>query len=205
VDFPDALDALAARVRPAVAATGRLLPVAPPLGPTLPGAGLRRGATIVVDGPPGAGSTSVALTLAAAATATGEWAAVVDPEGTLGARAAAELGVELERCAVVRGVPAGRFGAVVAALLDGVSLVVATVPTRLRAGEARRLIARARERGTVLVALGRWPAEAALRLRVEPGTWERAPSGLLAARDVRVTVEGRGAPARRHVGLARAG
>ena len=36
--------------------------------------------------------------------------------------------------------------AVVAALLDGITLVVAAVPSRLRHGDARRLVARARER-----------------------------------------------------------
>ena len=55
-------------------------------------AGCSGGARSRVDGSPGSGSTTVALTLAAAATAAGEWAAVVDPGGTLGARAAADCG-----------------------------------------------------------------------------------------------------------------
>ena len=38
----------------------------------------------------------------------------------------------------------------------------ATIPPVLRAGDARRLTARARERAAVLVALGPWPAEATL-------------------------------------------
>src|SRR5207244_13031622 len=103
-----------------------------------------------------------ALTLAAAATAAGEWAAVVDVagpsgRGTLGARAAGEAGVDLDRLAVVRRVPADRWGAVVAALIDGITLGVAAVPPYLRPGAARRLVGRARERGAVLVALGAWP------------------------------------------------
>ena len=59
----------------------------------------------------------------------------------------------------------------VAALLDGITLVVAAVPSRLRFGDARRLVARARERSAVLVALGDWPVEAAVRVHTGPGGW----------------------------------
>jgi hypothetical protein len=143
--------------------------------------------------------------LAAAATSAGEWAAVVDLAGSdrggLGARAAAEAGVELDRLAVVRSTPADRWGAVVAALLDGVTLVVAAVPPRLRLGDARRLISRARERSAVLVAFGDWPVEAAARIHTTPGTWRGlgAGTGLLEGRDLHVEVEARGR------GFARAG
>src|SRR5204863_192915 len=82
----------------------------------------------------------------------GEWAAAVDLDGTLGARAAEEAGVVLERFAVVRRVPPTRWAIVVAALLDGVSLVIADVPRGVSLGDARRLIARARERDAILVA-----------------------------------------------------
>ena len=63
---------------------------------------MARGAVVGVEGMPGAGATSVALALAAAVTAVGEWAAAVDLDGTLGGRAAAEAGVALDRFAVVR-------------------------------------------------------------------------------------------------------
>jgi len=127
------LRAAATRAAPAVLAGTRLLAVGGPIGTILPAGGLRRGSTVALDGPPGAGSTTVAFTFAAAATSAGEWAAVVDPDGTWGARAAAEAGVALERCAVVRRVPADRFATVVAALLDGVALVIATIPPSMRA------------------------------------------------------------------------
>ena len=133
------LHAVAARARPSVAAGDRRLPVGGRLGELLP-AGLQRGSTLTVAGLPGTGATTVALTLAAAATGAGEWAAVVDPGGTLGARAAADAGVELERLAVVRRVTPDRWVAVVAALLDGVTVVVAAVPPHLRLGDARRLV-----------------------------------------------------------------
>ena len=137
------LRAVAARAQPFVAAGDRRLPVSGLLGELLPTGGVQRGSTIAVDGCAGSGSTTVALTLAAAATAAGEWAAVVDPDGTLGARCAAEAGVVLERLAVVRRAPPDRWGAVVAALLDGITVVVAAVPPHVRLGDARRLVARA--------------------------------------------------------------
>jgi hypothetical protein len=192
------LHAVANRARPAVPAAQRLLTVDGELAPRLPGGGLQRGTTVAVDGPFGAGSTTVALRLAAAATSAGEWAAVVDPTGTLGARAAAEAGVELERCAVVRHVPPDRWATVVAALLDGVALVAAAVPPRLRSSDARRLVARARERAAVLVALGPWPGDAALRMYTGTTSWHglEAGTGLLTRRDLEVRLEGRGVYAR---------
>jgi hypothetical protein len=188
------LRAVAARAQPFVAAGDRRLTVAGLLGELLPAGGVQRGSTVAVDGPPGSGSTTVALALAAAATAAGEWAAVVDPGGTLGARAAAEAGVVLERLAVVRRTPPDRWGAVVAALLDGITVVVAAVPPRVRLGDARRLVARARERGAVLVAFGAWPVEAAVRVHTGPGQWRGlgSGSGLLEARDLDVRVEVKG-------------
>src|SRR5262245_22748856 len=186
------LRAAATRAAPAVPAGNRLIAVAGPIGRHLPAGGLRRGSTVALDGPPGAGSTTVALLLAAATTSAGEWAAVVDPDATLGARAAAEAGVALERCAVVRRVPPDRWPAVVSALLDGGAFVVAVVPPGLRPGDARRLTARARERATVLVALGAWPAEAALRIRACGRGWTglAAGEGLLANAGLDVHVEG---------------
>jgi recA bacterial DNA recombination protein len=198
------LHAVAARAHPFVAAGDRRLAVGGMLGELLPAGGVQRGSTIAVRGLPGSGSTSLALALAAAATAAGEWAAVVDPATspwTLGARAAAEAGVDLERLAVIRRVPADRWGAVIAALLDGITVVVAAVPPHVRLGDARRLVARARERGAVLVAFGAWPVEAAVRVQAGPGGWHglEAGNGLLETRELNVHVEAKGR------GYARAG
>jgi hypothetical protein len=195
------LHAVAARAQPFVAAGDRRLPVAGLLGELLPAGGVQRGSTVAVGGLLGSGSTTVALTFAAAATAAGEWAAVVDPYGTLGARAAVEAGVELDRLAVVRRVPPDRWGSVVAALLDGITVVVAAVPPRVRLGDARRLVARARERGAVLVAFGAWPVEAAVRVHTGPSQWRGLGPGLglLDSRDLNVRVEAKGR------GFARAG
>ena len=199
------LEVLAREVRPAVAAAERSLPVAGSLGELLPGGGLQRGSVVTVGGEPGSGSTTLTLRLAAAATSAGEWVAFVDPDGNLGGRAAGEAGVSLERCAFVRGVPPARWPTVVAALLDGVAFVAAVAPPGLRLGDARRLVARARERAAVLVVMeasfpagsrrpAAWPAEAALRLTAEGSPWPglSAGEGLLVQRELRVQVEGRG-------------
>ena len=118
----------------------------------------------------------------------------------------------LERFAVVRRVPPARWTTVVAALLDGVSLVIAEVPRGVGLGDARRLVARARERRSVLVVYearaARWPAEAALRLSADGSAWEGLGGDMafLADRRVHLEIEGRGVAARTHRGeLARAG
>jgi hypothetical protein len=202
------LDNAARHARPVVLAGERVLAVPGPLGARLPGGGVRRGTVVAVAGDPGAGATGIAFELAAAATVTGEWAAAVELEASLGGLAAGEAGVELERFAVVRRVPPARWAAVVAALLDGISVVLAEVPAHARTRDARGLLARARERGAVLVAMGPWPAEAALRLQAAGSEWRGldAGEGVLARGDRRVHVDGRGvAPRERNTVLARAG
>ena len=201
-----ALERAARSVAPATLAGDRRLMVADPLGGLLPDGGLRRGSVVTLAG--AMGTTSVLLPLLAAATATGEWAVVVEPGATLGGAAIAEAGVALERCAVARRVPADRWAVVVAAFLEGAALVAAWVPPGVRLGDARRLAARARERGAVLVAMESvpgarpvpWPGEAALRLHVQPGPWRCAGRGdsvagyaLLSDRDLQIRVVGRGA------------
>lgn len=199
------LSEVAERVRPLVLAGERRLAVPGPLGRLLPG-GLQRGTVVAVQGSAGSGATSVLLHLLAAATAAGEWAVAIDLDGSLGGLAAAEAGVALERLALVRGVTSETWARVVATLLEGVALVAAGVPPRLRVGEARRLAARARERGAVLVAAGLWPAEATLRLRAEGSEWTGLGrgEGLLREQALHVVVSGRGAAGRERVAEWRA-
>jgi hypothetical protein len=163
--------------RPVTLAHERSLALGPSLASLVPRGTLPRGGVVRVAGLPGAGVTSLGLELAAACTSAGEWAAAIDPEGTLGMLAAREAGVDLARFAVVRRVPPARWASVVAALLDGVSLVLADAPVG-RAGrggvgvaDARRLVARARERETVLVVVGPWPADAGLTLHARGSEW----------------------------------
>ena len=201
---------------PVVLARDRAVPLAGALGELVPGGTVARGSVLRVTGRPGAGATTVGFELAAAVTALGEWAAAVDVDATLGPLAAADAGVALERFAVVRRVPPARWATVVAALLDGVSLVLAEVPRGVALGDARRLEARARERESVLVVAETRGAVVAGRCRVHPardrlgvGTSQRCRvtlDGILGARRLRVEVEGRGAAARPRIGeLARAG
>jgi len=188
-------------VRPVVLARERRLAVPGPLGAILPDGGLQRGSVVRVEGQPGSGATSLLLSLLAAATAAGEWAAIVDGDGVVGGLAAAEAGVALERLAVVRAVPPALHGRVLATLLDGMTAVGAAIPRGFRLGDARRLEARARERAAVLVVAGSWPGDAALRLRAEHSSWTGLDrgEGLLASRTLRVVVSGRGAAGRERI------
>jgi hypothetical protein len=167
----------------------RVLPVLPDLAALFPWGGLRRGSTISVRG-----STSLLLALLATPTATGSWAAVVGmPQ--LGIAAADELGVAVERLALVRH-PGPDLPVVIAALLDGMDLVVAP-RARLTEAQARRLSARARHRGAVLLATGPWPA-VDLELRHAATRWSGLGEGhgYLAARELTVQAQGRGSAAR---------
>src|SRR5581483_2541479 len=189
------LEAVGERARPVVLARDRALNVPGRLGALIPGGALPRGVTVTVDGRTGSGATTLALELAASVTATGEWASAVSLDATIGGEAAAVAGVALERFAVVPHVEPSRWAAVVAVLIEGTSLVLAEVPRNVALGDARRRVARARERGTVLVALGdRWPADAALRVHVDGGTWRGldAGGGLLAERERVVRIDAHG-------------
>jgi len=170
----------------------RLLPVLPALQPLLGGRGLRRGATVTVSR-----SAALALALVAGASAAGSWVAAVGlPD--LGIVAAAETGIALERLALVPTPGARAWPAVVAAFLDAVDVVLVRAPARLPAAQARRLAARARERGAVLVPLGAWPEPADLRLAVTSSAWHGLGRGhgSLHSRQVEVLITGRGAATR---------
>jgi hypothetical protein len=206
------LDDVARAARPLVLARDRSVALGGALAELIPDGVVVRGSVLRVAGAPGAGSTTVAFELAAAFTSLGEWAAAVDLDGTLGPLAAGEAGVALERFAVVRRVPPARWATVVAALLEGVSLVVAEVPRGVGLGDARRLVARARERESVLVVAETrgvvWPAGAAFGVYAAGSVWNDlgCDAGFLTDRRLQVRVEGRGAAARPRIGeLARAG
>jgi hypothetical protein len=206
------LQEVARAAKPVVLARDRSLPLAGALSGLVAGGAVARGSVLRVAGRTGAGATTVGFELVAACTALGEWAAVIDLDATLGPLAAADAGVALERFAVVRRVPPARWATVVAALLDGVSLVLAEVPRGVALGDARRLEARARERASVVVVAETsgavWPGNVMCTVRAESSTWDglTRDAGMLSGRRLRVQVEGRGAAARVRAGeLARAG
>jgi hypothetical protein len=186
---------VADRARPVSMAHDQVVAVLPPLAGLFPDGGLRRGSTVVVQ--PGTSATSLALALLAAASEAGSWCAAVGfPE--LGALAAAGLGVRLERLALVPA-PGDQWPVVTAALLDAVDLVLVRPPWRSRPADARRLVARARERGAVLLPFsGSWPPGADLRLAVSASVWQGLGQGHghLQARAAEVVASGRGAATR---------
>ncbi|MFI5492021.1 hypothetical protein [Actinoplanes sp. NPDC051859] len=143
----------------------------------------------------GNGGTSLLLALLSAASHAGSWCAVVGVPA-LGALAAAESGIALERLALVPN-PGPEWPTVVAALIDGVDVVVVAVPGAVSATVASRLVARARQRGCVLVPYGRWDG-ADVTLQVTRGRWDGLGEGRgrLRRREVTVVARGRGAAAR---------
>lgn len=165
-------------------------PVAEPLAPLLPGGGLRRGSVVAVRG-----AMALLLALLAEATAQGAWAAVVGVDD-LGVLAAAEAGVAVQRLALVPR-PGPDPAPAVAALLDGVGLVALAGADRVLSGARRSLAARTRQRGAVLLPLGRWPgADVELDCRAEIWHGAEAGHGRLRSREVVVCATGRGAAAR---------
>lgn len=188
----------------------RLLPVLPELRELLPGRGLRRGATVAIATVPGpepgsaagqqprparsTGATSLLFALLAAASGAGSWCAVVGVP-TLGVVAAAEAGIALDRLALVPN-PGPDWTTVVAALLDGVDIVVAAPPGPIAPSVASRLAARARQRGSVLMSYGRWDG-ADISFDAVRGVWHGLDQGRgrLRCRQVTVVARGRGAAA----------
>ena len=181
------LEAVAARARPVALAREHVLPVLGPLEPLLPG-GLTRGTTVAVPD----GSTSLALALVAGPSAAGSWVAAAGCT-TLGLAAAAGYGVALDRLVVVAAPPPEHWASVVATLVDAFDVVLVRPPRRLRAADARRLAARTRERGAVLVVSGPWPEAPELRVDLVESEWQGlgAGHGHLHARRVTVEASGR--------------
>ncbi|WP_203654034.1 hypothetical protein [Actinocatenispora rupis] len=171
----------------------RLLPVHGELRSLLPEGGLRRGATVSVAA--ATGGMSLLFALLGAASSGGEWCAMAGvPE--VGVLSAAEYGVVPERFALVP-YPGPEWWTVVAALLDGFGLVVARPAGPVSPVLARRLAARTRQRGAVLLVHGDWPG-ADVAMRCSDPVWEGldAGRGRLRRRALTIEATGRGAAAR---------
>ena len=126
---------------------------------------------VAVQGP---GATALALGLVAGPSAAGSWVVGVGaPE--VGLLAAAELGVDLERMVVVDAPPRAQWGTVVAAVAEAFDVVLVRHHHQVRPGDARRLAARVRERGGVLVQLpgrsGAWPDAPDLTFTLSDPDW----------------------------------
>jgi len=194
-------EALHGRASSLVLAKDRLLPVTVALAAVLPFAGLERGSTVVVDAHETCGATSLTLEMLAGPSIAGYWGAVAGcPE--LGLAAAAERGIDLARLLLVPSLgPQDRWAQVVASLFDAVDTVLYVPPPSVRPSDARRLAARARDRGAVQLVLDRdrrWPGPSDLRCTVTESQWTGLSRGhgLLSERHFEVEVSGRGAAAR---------
>ncbi len=183
----------------AVAASERTLPVHESLTGLLPA--LQRGSTIACGGRAG---VSLALALAVAPSAEGAWIGVAGlPE--LGIRAAADMGVALERLVMVTGcdVQSGRQSGghsgghsggawvdVLAAMIDGFDVIlVGRRVGRLASGAVRRLQARAQSRGVVMLTVGVPALGSDLRMTADDDQWVGLGNGHGVASGRRVLVE----------------
>jgi hypothetical protein len=189
------LQVSAARAHPLAPPGSQLLEVPTALDPLFPEGGIRRGSTVAVG--PSSGGASLALLLAGEVSRTGWVAAVGLP--SIGPVAAVELGVRLDHLALVP-FPGEQWHVVVASLLDGVEMVLLDPGVRARAGDARRLSARARERGAVMVLVDvpGWPQAPDICLTATQPVWEGLGHGhgRLWSRRLEVISSGRRAAAR---------
>jgi len=183
----------------------RTLPLVDALAQVVPGAALVRGQVVAVRG---VADMSLALAMAGQATRNGSWLAAVEHRGTFefSPEAAGELGVALERMVVVATPPGNAPGAVevVAALIEGFDVVIVPGHAPLAPTAVRRLRARLRIRGGVVVVVGGhggWQPDLVLRSTAGGpcGGWEPLEeNGRLRRRRVIIEVDARrqGAPAR---------
>ena len=195
---------IAERIRPTVLAAEQTLDVPEPLDELFPLGGITRGSRVSLRG---AGATSLCMAMLAEASRQGSWIAVVGV-ASFGWAAAARGGWNLQRCVFVDEPPASQWGTVMAALVDALDIVVTDPAHPVGATEARRLAARSRERGSVIVDLAleagldgggagrtrsRWPAEADLTLTAHTNGWSGlgVGTGLLGERALRVEAIGR--------------
>ncbi len=195
------LQRLGTRFRPTSLAGEHLLPVTAALQGVLPVGGLIRGSTVLVDAQRASGATTLALELLAGPSLGGYWCALAGVS-QLGCLAAVERGIDPSQLVIVPSLGAAdRWMQVLATLFDSVDAVLFAPRTAVRSSDARRLVTRSRDRGSVLVVLDReksWPGPSDLHCTVTSSVWSGLSRGhgLLSSRSYRLEVSGRGAAAR---------
>jgi hypothetical protein len=190
---------IAAPAAVAPAGGGSVLTVPEPLADVLPRGGIPAGSVVGLAG--SGGTTSLLFSLLAAPA--NAWSALVGMPD-LGLLAAAELGVELDRLALIPD-PGPDVLQVLSILADGAD-IIAVAPARSATGAAglgasparmRVLTARLRQSGAVLLVAGRMPgADLMLDCRVEGWTGMGRGHGRLRNRELVVEVSGKGAAGR---------
>lgn len=115
--------------------------------------------------------------------------------------ASVRSGVAAQRTVVVDEPPVSQWGQVIAALVDTFDLVVVDPTHQVTASDARRLAARTRERGSVMVDVRvddgrrrfRWPIDADLSFSVSTSAWSGLGDGFgrLDDRELTVSASGR--------------
>ncbi len=147
--------------------------------------GLVRGQVVAVEG-----STSLMLALASQASREGAWVAIVSMPH-VGIMAASRRGIDLERVALIPQ-PGAQAAAIMGACIDGMDVVLVGEHVALSHADRRRIGARARERGSIIVATGSWPG-AHVSLQVVSHQWRGAGAGdgRLREREVCVRVHGK--------------
>ena len=192
------LSQLTQSVAPVAFAQDRVIPVAAALEPLLGEGGITRGHII---GCRGTAALSLAFATVARASAAGSWVAAAGLP-TLGAQAANEAGIALERLVMVTipvGITEAAWANTVSALIDGFDIVVLRQSSlcSIRAGTARRLQARLQARGSVLVMVGH-PGDFSVdvALNTTAGTWEGLGNGAgrLVRRKLTISAGGRRVP-----------
>ena len=190
------------REMPGVAQSTLVVPES--LSALFPGGGTRKGSLLSIG--PIAASCSVALALAGEVTKSRGWVAVSGLP-SLGLAAAVEMGVDLERLVLVPA-PGAMWLEVTAALADGFDMILARPCIRVAQADARRLAARVRQRGAVVVLVDPpdWPESPDLVLTVVGSRWEGLGNGYgcLSGRRIDIELAGRrakGQPLRRTLWL----
>lgn len=175
----------------ATLARERTLPIAEGMAGLVPTDRLQRGSNVAVHG---VGATSFALALVGEAVRSGSFLAIV-ASPSFGLGACIDFDIPLRRVVQFTVDEPPVWGQVVAAIIEGFDIVLLAEVPRIGAGHARKLAARNRERGSVLVRVGgpAWPDAADLRFDVGESVWSGLGQGHghLQARRVAVQVTGR--------------
>lgn len=159
------------RLQPLNLSGQRVLPVPDALTSLFPWGGIQKGTSLAVGG---SGAWSLAMAIMAKSLGSEGWLALVGAPD-VGLVAAAEYGVRLDRVLVVETPPLHQWPTVVASLLEAVDVVAIIPDGRVGPRDARRLQARTREQGSVLLHLDgatTWPTVVDLTLGVTSSQWD---------------------------------